>query len=163
MALGKKVGELLIKQVAEEYTSAYMYMGMAAVLKEMGLDGCASWMMRQAKEEAQHAMKVFNHLQDRGAKIKLLPINPPRGDWRAPLQIFDEMLKHEQRITAMITAIHESALAERDYASQNFISWFITEQVEEEATANALVNKLKKMQATDLGVIMFDDELAKRT
>jgi ferritin len=162
MEFGKRVGDLLNKQISEEFGSAYLYVAMAASLKDMGLDGCSNWMLEQSKEECRHAMKIFNHMSERGAKVKLLPITPPRAEWRAPLHIFEEMQRHEQKVTAMITAIYETATLDKDYQTQCFISWFINEQVEEEATATSLLNKLRRMQSTDLGVLMFDAELAKR-
>jgi ferritin len=163
IGLGKRVYEALNKQITEEFASSYMYLAMSSVLKDMGLDGCSHWMMLQAKEESRHAMKIFEHMQDRSAKIKLLPIVASKQEWRAPLHIFEEMLRHEQKVTGMINAIYEIAIMEKDYQTQCFLSWFVNEQVEEEAVASSLLDKLRKMQNTELGVWMFDAELAKRS
>ncbi|MDR1561190.1 MAG: ferritin [Holosporaceae bacterium] len=162
ISFGKRVYEALNKQIAEEFGSAYVYMAMSSVFQDMGLDGCARWMMLQAKEEGKHALKIYNHMLERGAKVKLLPIPAPKQDWRAPLHIFEEMLRHEQKITAMITTIYEFAIAEKDYQTQSFITWFINEQIEEEATASRLLDRIRKMQSTELGVMLFDAEVAKR-
>lgn len=161
-SLGKRTYEVLNKQITEELTSSYLYMSMSAVLSDMGLEGCASWMMKQSEEEYQHAMKIFHHLLARGVKIKLLPIPASKQEWRAPLHIFEEMQRHEQKVTSLIYAIYEAAVADKDYASMTFIQWFINEQIEEEATANNLLDRLRKMQSSDLGVLMFDKELSQR-
>lgn len=161
-SVGKRTYEALNKQVTEELASSYLYMSMSAVLSDMGLDGCASWMMKQSEEEYQHAMKIFHHLLDRGVKVKLLPIPASKQEWRAPLHIFEEMQRHEQKVTSLIYAIYEAAVADKDYATMSFIQWFIDEQVEEESIAADLLDRLRKMQGSDLGVLMFDNELAQR-
>lgn len=161
-SVGKRSYEALNKQVTEELASSYLYMSMSAVLSDMGLDGCASWMMKQSEEEYQHAMKIFHHLLDRGVKVKLLPIPASKQEWRAPLHIFEEMQRHEQKVTSLIYAIYEAAVADKDYATISFIQWFIDEQVEEESIAADLLDRLRKMQSSDLGVLMFDNELAQR-
>ncbi|MDR0632463.1 MAG: ferritin [Holosporaceae bacterium] len=162
MSFGKRVYELLNKQISEEFGSSFLYMAMSAVLKDMGLDGCASWMMLQSKEKYQHAMKILEHIQERNAKVKLLPIAAPGQAWRAPLHIFEEMLRHEQKVSTLIDSIYELSVSEKDYVTQNFISCFVKEQSEKEAAVSNLLNRLRKMQSTDLGVIMFDTELARR-
>lgn len=162
VTIGKRTYESLNKQVTEEFTSSYLYLSMASVLYDMGLEGCAHWMQRQAEEERTHAMKIFDHLVKRGAKVKLLPVQAAKQEWRAPLHIFEEMARHEQRVTLLIFAIYEAAVADKDYASLSFIKWFIDEQVEEEATAKGLLDKLRRMQSSDIGVMQFDAELGQR-
>ncbi|MDR0678081.1 MAG: ferritin [Holosporaceae bacterium] len=159
--LGKRVYEGLNKQICEELNSAYLYMAMSGVFKDMGLNGSARWIMLWAKGRRRDAMKIFEHIHKRGAKVKLQPITAPKQDWRAPLHIFEEVLRHEQRITGMVNAIYEFTIAEKDYQSQCFMTYFVNEQVEREATASSLLDKLRKMQSTDLGVLMFDSELEK--
>ncbi|MCR5224844.1 MAG: ferritin [Alphaproteobacteria bacterium] len=162
ISLGKRVAEILNRQITEEFSSSYLYMAMSAVLSDMGLEGCASWMMKQAEEEYRHGMKIFNHMLERGAKVKLLPIAASKQEWRAPLHIFEEMQRHEQKVTSLIHAIYEAAVADKDYSTMSFIQWFIDEQVEEESVATNLLDRLRKMQSSDLGVLMFDEELGKR-
>lgn len=160
--IGKRTYEILNKQVTEEFASSYLYLSMASVLHDMGLEGCAHWMQIQAEEERAHAMKIFDHIIKRGTKVKLLPIQAAKQEWRAPLHIFEEMVRHEQRVTLLIFAIYEAAVADKDYATLSFIQWFIDEQVEEEATAKAILDKLKKMQSSEIGVMQFDAELGQR-
>jgi ferritin len=161
-SIGKVACEALNKQVNEELSSAYMYMAMASVLKDMGLDGCSGWMKLQAKGDCLNAVKVYDHLLERGAKIRLLPVSAPKQDWRAPLHIFEEAVRREQRVTSLVNSIYEAANGEKDFQTQCFISAFITEQIQEEAKVATLMDRLRKMQSTDLGVMIFDSELAKR-
>jgi ferritin len=137
-------------------------MAMSGVLKDMGLIGCASWMMQQSKEEYIQALKIFTHIQERSAKVKLLPIAAPKQEWRAPIHIFEEMLRHEQKITVLINGIYEYSITEKDYQSLCFITEFVDGQIKKEAMISSLFEKLRKMQSTELGVIMFDTEIAKK-
>lgn len=162
VVIGKRTYDLLNKQVTEELMSYYLYLGMASILCDMGLEGCAHWMRIQAEEERGHAMKIYDHIISRGVKVKLLPIPAPKQEWRAPLHIFEELARHEQRVTLLIVAIYEAAMADKDYATMSFIQWFIDEQVEEENTAKNLLEKLKKMQSSEMGIMMFDSELGRR-
>jgi ferritin len=162
VSLGKRVYEALNKQIYEELNSAYLYIAMSGVFREMGLDGCADWIMLWAKGKRRNAIKIFEHMCKRGVKIKLLAIAAPKQDWRAPLHIFEEVFRHEQRITGMINSIYEFTVVEKDYQSQCFVSWLVDEQVEKEAAVSGLLNKLRKMQSTDLGVLIFDADLAKK-
>ncbi|MDR0968494.1 MAG: ferritin [Holosporaceae bacterium] len=162
VGLGKKVAELLNKQVSEEFAAGYLHIAMSAVLKEMNLDGCANWAMIRAKECERQAMEFFHYIQERGAKIKLQPINPARQDWRAPLHVFEDMMRQEQRNGAMINVIYEASVSEKDYATQNFISQFVLKQAKQATKAFNLLEQLRKMQTTDIGVIMFDAELERK-
>ncbi|MDR2646029.1 MAG: ferritin [Holosporaceae bacterium] len=162
VSFGKRVFDMLNKQISEEFGTAYLYLAMSGVLKDMGLTGCADWMMRQFQEEYRQAIKIYKHIQERGTKIKLLPIAAPKQEWRAPIHIFEEMLRHEQKNSVMINAIYEYALAEKDYQSLCFITEFVQEQAKKEATIAYLFDRLRKMQSTELGVIMFDAELSQK-
>jgi ferritin len=162
VSFGKRVFDMLNKQISEELSLAYLYMAMSGVLRDMGLAGCALWMMKQSKGEYLQALKIFTHIQERSAKVKLLPIAAPKQDWRAPIHIFEEMLRHEQKNTVLINGIYEYSITEKDYQSLCFITEFVNEQVRKESEIAALFDKLRKMQSTELGVIMFDAELAKK-
>jgi ferritin len=162
VSFGKRVFDMLNKQISEEFGAAYLYLAMSGVLKDMGLAGCADWMMRQSQEEHHQAIKIYKHIQERSTKVKLLPIAAPKQEWRAPIHIFEEMLRHEQKNSVMINAIYEYAILEKDYQSLCFISEFVQEQAKKEATIAGLFDKLRKMQSTELGVIMFDVELSQK-
>jgi ferritin len=162
VSVGKRSYEALNKQITDEFAFGYLCIAMSSVFKDMGLSGCASWMMRQSHEKYRSAMKIYEHMQQRSTKIKLLPIAAPKQEWRAPLHIFEEMVRNTQRDTQAVSTIYELALAEKDYQTQSFIMGFIDKQVEEEALVAGILDRLRKMQSTELGVLMFDAELAKK-
>ncbi|MDR2067559.1 MAG: ferritin [Holosporaceae bacterium] len=160
--LGKRSSDLLNKQINEELCFSYTYLAMSAVFREMGLDGCSRWMMLQAEESVRKAMKIYGYLQQCGAKIKFLPLTAPKQEWRAPLHIFEEFARHQQRTSSLIHAVYEVSVAEKDYQSQCFMTWFVEDQLKKENVAMRLLDKLRKMQSSDLGVIMFDADMIKR-
>ena len=162
VSLSKSTYEVLNKQITEELASYYLYLGMASALSKMGMPGCANWMRVQAEEEQTHAMKIYEHIEKRGEQVKLLPIAAPEANWETPVAIFEEMKKHEELVTSLINSIYETAISEKDYATMNFIQWFIEEQVEEEDTACALLDKIKRLQNCETGMALFDAELGKR-
>ncbi|MDR1334016.1 MAG: ferritin [Holosporaceae bacterium] len=162
VSIGKRSYEALNKQITEEFASGYLYIAMSSVFKDMGLDGCASWIMQQSQERCRDAMKIYDHMQQRSAKIKLLPIPAPKQEWRAPLHIFEEVMRNTQKNTQCISGIYELSMAEKDYQTQSFIMWFISKQVEEEAQISSILDRLRKMQSTELGVLIFDAELGKK-
>lgn len=163
ISIGKRVYESLSKMVSEGLASSYLYLAMSAVFKDMGLNGCAKWMRIQSDEERARAMIVYDHILLRGHKIKFLPLPAPKQDWRAPLHIFEEMMRHEQKSTASLMAVYDYAMSDKDCQTLNFIQGLIESQIKEESTAASLLDRLQKMQGTDLGVILFDKELGERT
>ncbi|MDR2107548.1 MAG: ferritin [Holosporaceae bacterium] len=163
ITFGKRVYESLNKQISEEFSSSYLYLAMSCVLKDMGLSGCASRLLRCSKEKSKNATEIIEHMQMRAGKIKLSALPAPKCDWRAPLHIFEEMFRNEQKNTIAVHAIYELALAEKDYQSQCFMPPLVTRQTEAEVSASLLLEKLRKMQSSDLGVFMFDAELADKS
>jgi ferritin len=135
---------------------------MSSVFNDMGLEGCASWIMARAKEKCQTAIEIYKYLQQRNAKIKLLPIAAPKQEWRAPLHIFEEILRGTQKNTTVINAVYEAAIAEKDYSSQSFILGLIDRQTNHESIVSGVLDRLRKMQTSDLGVLIFDSELGKK-
>ena len=160
--IGKRAYEALNKLITEEFVLAYTYLSMSSVLSDMGLDGSAEWTKMQFNEKIESGIKIYNHILNRGAKVKLLPIPAPRQDWRAPLHIFEEIMRIEQRVTTVFAGIMDASVADKDHTTYSFLSWFINKQVEKESVAASLLDRLRKMQSTELGVIMFDAELTKR-
>lgn len=161
--IGKRVHEPLNKQITEEFIVAYTYLSMSSVLSDMGLDGCAQWTKMQFAENIENGVKIYNHIIDRCAKAKLLPIPAPKQDWRAPLHIFEEIARLEQKTTTSFSGIMDASAADKDHATYSFLKYFIDKQIEKESVAASLLDRLRKMQSTDLGVIMFDSELARKT
>ncbi|MDR1235869.1 MAG: ferritin [Holosporaceae bacterium] len=162
IGLGKRVYDSLNKQITDEFALEYLYIAMSSVFNDMGLEGCASWMMAQSKKKNRDAFEIYQYLQQRNAKIRLMPIAAPKQEWRAPLHIFEEMIRNAQKGTTTISAIYEMAISEKDYPSQHFILELVNKQTRDEAIISAVLDRLRKMQTSDLGVLMFDAELGKK-
>jgi len=150
-------------QINRELFSAYLYLSMAAWFEGQGLSGFANWMRVQAQEERDHAMGFFNHMLERGATVDLEAVGKPDNRWQSPLAAFEAVLNHEKFITESIDNLLETAQGEKDHASANFLQWYISEQVEEEANADALIQKLHLVEKSGGGgLFMMDRELAAR-
>lgn len=162
MAISNKMSDAMNKQINAEMYSAYMYLSMAAWFEKENLTGFANWMKVQAQEEMAHAMKFYNFIIERQGAVKLMAIDCPPSDWNGPLAVFQDVLKHEQKVTGLINGLTDIAVAEKDYASQIFLQWFVSEQVEEEAAAEAMVQKLKLMAGAPGAIFMLDRELGGR-
>ena len=149
-------------QINAEFHSAYIYLSMAAYFHDINLDGCANWMHLQYQEEVSHAMKMFDFLNDRGGRIKLTTIAAPDLEWASPQAAFEAAYAHEQYITGRINDLVALAISENDYATHTFLQWFVNEQVEEEASVDAIVQSFKMMEGDKRGLFMMDRELAGR-
>lgn len=154
--------DALNEQIRNEFFSSYLYLSMAAWFDDRNLPGMASWMRVQAREEAIHAMKIFDHLLDRNARVKLRSIAQPPVDFTSPLEVFEQALKHEMAVTASIHNIYAQAVQEKDFASSVFLDWFVREQVEEERQGALVVEQLKMIGEDRPGLLMLDRELAQR-
>ena len=152
----------LNKQVNAELYSAYLYLSMSAWFQTLNLAGCANWMRVQAAEETVHALKFYDFVNERGGTVELAAIDGPHTTWESPLAAFQAVYEHEQKVTGLINKLVDQALAESDHAANIFLQWFVTEQVEEEASANDLVRKLELIRGEANGLFMLDRELAAR-
>jgi len=160
--LSKKVLAALNKQINAEIYSSYLYLSMAAYTKSLGLDGFENWFKVQAQEELVHAMKFFDYVNERGGRVTLAAIDGPPVSWKSPLGVLEATLKHEQHVTALINALVDLALSESDHATSNTLQWFVAEQVEEEASADAIRQKLALVGDKGNALYMIDRELATR-
>ena len=149
-------------QIKHELYSAYLYLAMVAYFETKNLSGFAHWMKIQYKEEVAHAMKMFEFLNDRGVKVLLQAIPQPALEYTSTLEVFEETLKHEQKVTSLINALYTQAKENNDHAASVFLQWFITEQVEEEKNATYIIETLKMIKPEGPALIMLDRELAKR-
>ncbi len=159
--LSDRMGKALNEQLKWELYSAYLYLSMATYFKDKGLDGFARWMEVQALEELSHAMKFYSYLNERGFKVDLQPIDGPPTSWESPVAVFEQVLEHEQLVTSKIHDLVDLAIEERDHGTNNFLQWFVAEQVEEEASAAEVLNKVKMVQGGG-GLFMLDRELGSR-
>ena len=154
--------EALNKQINAEMYSAYLYLSMSAHFESKDLQGHANWTRCQAQEELVHAMKIYDHVNERGGRVELRPIDGPQVEWDSPTAVFEHVYSHEQKVTGMINDLVELSIKSRDHATTNFLQWFIDEQVEEEASANEVLQKLKMVGNEGSGLFMVDQELIKR-
>jgi ferritin len=154
--------EALNEQIQKEYHSSYLYLAMAAHFEASNLPGAAQWMRVQSQEELAHALKLFDHMVDRGGRVTLQAIPQPAVEYKSALDVFEKALAHEQFITAAIHKLYALALKEADYPAQVMLQWFVTEQVEEEKTAGEVVEQLKAVGESKNGLFMVDRGLGKR-
>ena len=160
--LSKKMETALNKQVVAEYYSAYLYMAMAAYFESVNLGGFAGWMRAQAMEELSHGTKIFHYVNERGGRVWLDAIDKPSLQWSSPLAVFQATLKHEEKVTGLINKLVDLAIKEKDHATGNFLQWFVAEQVEEEASADEILQRLKIVGKDGGGLFMIDRELGQR-
>lgn len=160
--LKKKVQDALNDQLREEYYSAYLYLSMSAYAESVNLPGFAHWMRLQYDEEIMHVMKFYAYIQDRGGRVKLLAIDEPPADFKGPMDLFEKTLAHERHVSGRIRKIYGLAVKENDYESQVFLQWFITEQIEEEKTADDILQTLKRAGDDGHAILMIDRELGAR-
>jgi ferritin len=143
-------------QIQKEFYSSYLYLAMAAHFESVNLPGSASWMKKQADEERSHGMRLWGHIYDRGGKVELEAIEQPPAAFGKPLEVFQQVLAHEQKVTASINALYTLALKEGDVAAQIFLQWFVNEQVEEEKNASELIEQLRMSGDQAFGVLFMD-------
>lgn len=160
--LSPKMNDALNEQINREMYSAYLYMSMSNQCSEMGLKGFANWFMVQYHEEMYHAMKFYEYIGRQGGKITLKAIAEPAATFASPLDMMTRTLEHEQFITQSINSLMETAIAEKDHATQIFLQWYVTEQVEEEENDNDIIAQLKLVQESPHGLMMIDRDLAGR-
>ncbi|MCX7751106.1 MAG: ferritin [Candidatus Bipolaricaulota bacterium] len=160
--IGKKMEEALNDQVREELSSAYLYLAMAAYFAHEGWDGMAHWMRVQAEEELEHALRIFDHVLERGGRVTLQALPAPEETWPSPLAAFQAAYKHEQHITGRIHRLVELARAEKDLPAEAMLGWFVTEQVEEEDHALKVVQLLERVGGDGRGLVLADRELGQR-
>ncbi len=160
--ISQSMQEALNAQIQAEIYSSHLYLSMASFCESINLRGFARWMRAQAQEELGHAMKFFDHLIERGGRAQVRAIDAPPQEWRSPREVFDQALAHEKHVTGLINQLYERAMEEKDYASQSMLQWFISEQVEEEATATEYVEKLRMIGESSNAIFFLDKELGKR-
>ncbi|MCI0437462.1 MAG: ferritin [Gemmatimonadetes bacterium] len=161
--MDKKVQQAINQQIGHELESAYLYLAMSAHFETASLPGFARWMRLQAQEELGHAIRLFDYMHDRGGRIELQAIAGPPAEFGDPLSIFEAALKHEQKVTRLIHKLNELAGEKKDTATQVFLQWFITEQVEEEKNASAAVEQLRMAGSAPAALLMLDGRLGARS
>ena len=162
MTLSKKMELAMNDQINAEFFSAYLYKSMAAYFESMNFSGFAHWMDMQAIEELEHGNKFYSYVNARCGRVVLGEIECPKVNWKSPLDAFSDALEHEKKITKLIHNLVDLALREKDYATESFLRWFVDEQVEEEATADEIVQKIKMANGDTQVLLLLDEQLGKR-
>lgn len=151
------------EQINRELYSAYLYTSMEHWFMKKGLKGFANWFKVQAGEELNHARKIMDYINERGGRIRLKAISMPDSDWQNILSVFENSLSHEEYVTSEISRISELAEEEKDKASEIFLEWFITEQIEEESSINNIIDALRMIGNSVVATFDLDRELLNRS
>lgn len=161
--LNEKMEKAFLEQINKELFSEYLYLSMKAYFADLNLQGFVNWMDVQVQEEHAHAMGMFDYVIERGGRIVLEAIGKPENNWNSPLEVFREILKHEQFVTSSINSVADVAEETRDRAASIFLNWYIKEQVEEEANVGGILAQLELIGEDKNGLFALDKELATRT
>lgn len=160
--LSKQMEKELNEHVNAEMYSAHLYLSMSAYFKSIDLTGFAQWMRVQFDEEMDHAMRFFEFVDQMDGRVKLTQIAAPPVEWKSPLDVFENTYKHEQAVSARINALVSLAIEEKDHATNNFLQWFVAEQVEEESNAKGALKKLRFVGDSKSSLLMIDQEMGQR-
>ena len=158
--ISEKLQNAINEQITAEMWSANLYLSMSFYFEKEGFSGFANWMKKQSQEELEHAYVMADYIIKRGGVAKVEKIDVVPSGWGTPLEVFEHVYKHECHVSKMIAELVSVASAERDNATQDFLWGFVREQVEEEATAQGIVDKIKK--AGDAGIFFIDSQLGQR-
>ncbi|HMO57250.1 MAG TPA: ferritin [Roseiflexaceae bacterium] len=160
--LSDTMQQALNKQMNFEFAASHAYMAIAAFFEDRNLEGFAHWFRIQSEEEREHALRFFDYLNDRRGRALVSAVPEPDAEFGSPLDAMEHALAHEQRVTAAINEIYALAIREGDYATQSMLKWFVDEQVEEEKSADAIIQHLKLIGNDGAGLLYLDRELAGR-
>ena len=160
--LKTSLSEVLSEQVNAEYYSAYLYLTMSAYADRAGFKGFANWFFVQAQEEMAHGTHIYQHLLERGATPVFADVKAAQNDFKSIEETFAKTVEHEQHVTELINNIASIALRENDHATYQFILWYVNEQIEEEATADELLTKIRLIGDNTASLYNLDSELATR-
>ena len=161
--LTKNLQTAIVEQLNKEFHSAYLYLGMSAYCSNEGFNGASSWFLVQYQEEVAHGMKMFKYLEDQGASISLPDIKGVKVKYKSLLDVFKKSLAHEQFMTKNLNNLSDIAMKEKDHATYNLLQWYVTEQVEEEATVSEIIDNITLVGDNGYGLYTIDKELAARS
>jgi len=161
--INKDLQKVLIEQLNKEYHSAYLYLGMSAYCSNEGFNGSSNWFLIQYQEEIAHGMKLFKYLEDQDVQISLPAIEGVKVEYSSLLDVFKKALAHEQKMTKNLNNLSDLAMKDKDHATYNLLQWYVTEQVEEEATLKEIIDSIKLVGDNGFGLYTIDKEFASRT
>jgi ferritin len=159
----EKIEKALNQQLNQELYAFYVYLSMSAYFESMNLNGFANWMRIQAEEEKNHGLKFYDYILQANGKIDLKQIDAPKKNWKSVQEVFEDTYNHEKKVTESIYDIVDLSISERDHATHNFLQWFVSEQVEEEATALKILEKIKLIGDNQGALFIMDREMGSRT
>lgn len=157
-----KMQDAINKQIQAEMYSANLYLSMSAYCEFKGVKGVGNWLRVQYQEETAHALLLLDYLKERGGKVQLAQVEAPPADFGTLTEVFTKVLEHEQHVTGLINQLYEVAIQEKDFAAQIFLQWFVNEQVEEEANATEILDKLAIIGDRGVDILYMDKELSTR-
>ncbi len=160
--ISQKLEQAINYQINRELFSEYYYLSMASYFNSTGLSGFENFFLVQVEEERFHAMKMYRFLNEKGGRVNLEAIEAPKTDFKSAMEVFELAYKHEQLVSGLINDLMDLAIKENDHAAKNFLNWFVEEQVEEEASMDTILNKLKLIGGEGHGLLMLDNELSQR-
>ncbi|WP_299980434.1 ferritin [Desulfobacula sp.] len=160
--ISQKLQDAINYQINRELFSEYYYLSMASYFNSTGLSGFENFFLIQVEEERFHAMKMYNFINERGGRVFLKAIEAPKTKFESALEVFELAYEHEKLVSKLINDLMDLAIKENDHAAKNHLNWFVDEQVEEEASMDTIVNKLKLIGSEGHGLLMLDNELAQR-
>lgn len=160
--MNDKIFKALNEQIKHEFYSSYLYLSMASYFDNIPLDGMNKWFRKQAQEEHEHGMKIYNYINDRNMQVDLQGIDKPPAKFKSPEDIFKQALAHEKKVTHWIYEIYELALKEKDHATHVFLQWFISEQVEEEKNAQDNLDQIQLIGDDKAALFVLDQNFAKK-
>lgn len=161
--VSNKVEDALNKQILLEGESSQFYLSMASWAENQGYGGTAEFLYRQADEEREHMLKLIRYVNERGGTARIPAISEPPVEFEGLTEIFELLLKHELNVTAKINSVVHTCLQEQDYTTHNFMQWYVSEQIEEEATARGILDRIKLTGSEKGGLYLFDRDLESLT
>jgi len=160
--LNDKMAAAINAQIKAEFDSAYLYLSMSNWFESQSLTGFAHWMRLQYEEEVVHALRFIDYVNDRGGVVKLEGLDTPQHEWSSTVEVFQQTLEHERMVSGLIHNLVDIARAEKDHATENMLAWFVAEQIEEESTAETILDELKLIGEAKSGLFMINREMAQR-
>ena len=158
----ERILELLNNQIQKEFESAYAYLDLAVFFDSLSLPGFSNWYMAQAAEEEKHALRIYNYVFDSGEVVKLMPVSPLKEKPRSIIAALSTAFNQEKEVTRLIQVIYRVCEQEEDYATKNFLEWFIAEQREEETNARTMIEDFKTFGSSAEGLFILNQKLMKR-
>jgi len=157
--LSEKVEKALNKQIRIEAESSQIYLSMACWAESKGFEGVAEFMFAQADEEREHMLRLLKYLIERGGNADISELSKPPANFKSPKAMFEEVLKHEIFVSDSINDLVAITFEEKDFATHNFLQWYVAEQIEEEATARTILDKINLIGDDKSGFYLFDKDV----